>query len=149
MVIDSSSLISLARAGLLALLRQLPEPPTLLPAVWDEVVSAGKAGQHADAVAIESVFAEPPAGTTGRSAPVDDQVVQAAVDDGTLLANDLALGRRARNLGARWLRTADLIVLLAETGRASAADARAGIHALGSAGRITVELRDDYLRRLQ
>jgi hypothetical protein len=151
MVLDSSSLISLARAGLLQLIARLDEPRTIPDVVWREVVVEGRARQYPDAFAIEAVL-EPPSATPQTDAggeTVDEVVLQAAVIDGTLLANDLALGRRARNLGARWLRSADLIVLLAATGRAHLEEARAGIQALWSAGRITEALRDDYLRRLE
>jgi hypothetical protein len=62
-VIDSSSLISLARAGLLPLLRQPFVQPIILDAVRIETVDAGLAGSHPDAVAIEAATV---AGRSGR-----------------------------------------------------------------------------------
>lgn len=146
---DSSTLISLARSGLLPLLDRLQVDIVLLDVVWDEVVVAGQAGQYADAVAIAAVLER----YARRSAPsahtVDDAVLLAAAEDGTLVCNDLTLGRRARNLGTRWLRTADLIVLLHRSGEASRIEATAGIEALIGAGRVTAELGIEYLEALQ
>ena len=64
------------------------------------------------------------------------------------MANDLTLGRRARSLGARWIRSADLLVILTEAQRCTRDEARSGIESLWSAGRITERLRDEYLERL-
>lgn len=145
---DSSTLISLARAGLLGLLDRLPTRPRILDVVWDEVVVQGRTGQHADAFAIESMLETETRHTSPAVSTVDQAVLLAAVADGVLLANDLTLGRRARSLGARWLRTADLLVMLVEAGSLSPDDARNGIESLRSAGRITDSLRDEYLERL-
>ncbi len=68
--------------------------------------------------------------------------------DGFLATNDLALGRRARNVGVAWLRTADLVVLAARSGLSSSEEARNGIVALLAAGRITPQLANDYLEDL-
>ena len=144
MVVDSSSLISLARAGVLDVLDRLPQRPRILDVVWDEVVTAGRAGQHADAYAIHAVLGHEPRHPSADAPTIDHAVLLAAVSDGTLLANDLTLGRRARNLGARWLRTADLILLVHLAGWSTAEEASHGIAALWSAGRITDSLRDDY-----
>lgn len=148
MVVDSSSLISLARAGLLGLLGRLPERPHIVHAVWDEVVVKGKSGQHPDAYAIDAMLGAEPRAPNPTAPTVDQAVLQAAVADGILLANDLTLGRRARNLGARWLRTADLVMLLVHAGWCTPDEARASIESLWSAGRITDSLRDEYLERL-
>ncbi|MGI8983452.1 MAG: hypothetical protein ACR2HM_02780 [Acidimicrobiales bacterium] len=148
MVFDSSALISLARAGLLPLLARLPVDVVILDVVWDEVVETGRAGQHPDAWAIAEALGDrsrhraPPART------VDDAVVLAAADHGALACNDITLGRRARNLGARWLRTADLLVLLRRPGAATSAETRAGIESLYRSGRITDDLRLEYLEVL-
>jgi len=75
-------------------------------------------------------------------------VVTAAREVGTLVANDLALGRRARNLGVRWLRTADLVVLGVRTSVISDGEARDAIVALRDAGRLTPELAGEYLEVL-
>jgi hypothetical protein len=82
-------------------------------------------------------------------ARIDQLLLLAAAADGVLVANDRTLGRRARSLGARWLRSADLLVLLAATGSCSRQEVRDGIESLWSAGRITESLRDEYLERLR
>ncbi len=148
-VIDSSSLISLARSGQLAVLDRLPVPPRLLDVVWREVVDQGKAAQHADAFAIEAVLANRPIEAAPDAPTVDEAVLRAAVGERVLLTNDLTLGRRARNLGVRWLRTADLFVLLHRTNVCTSSEAQSGIDALWSAGRITAALRDEYLEVLR
>jgi hypothetical protein len=147
-VVDSSSLISLARSGLLHLLDRSLEQLQLLDVVWDEAVTAGKAGQYADAFALETSLGTRSQHSSGPAPTVDQAVLQAAAADGTLLANDLTLGRRARNLGARWLRTADFIVLLRHTGACTLEEARSSVESLWSAGRITESLRNDYLEVL-
>ena len=149
MIVDSSSLISLSRTGLLDVIGLLPEPPRILDVVWREVVDEGLAGQHADASAIDAALRSEPRQAAPVAPTIDQAVLLSAVADGTLLANDLALGRRARNLGARWIRTADLIVILQRTGRYTANHARNAIAALWSAGRITKSLRDQYLEALR
>jgi hypothetical protein len=54
--------------------------------------------------------------------------------------NVLALGRRAANLGVRWLRTADLVILCARAGKLDDDRAVAAPKALHSAGRMTESL---------
>lgn len=148
MVFDSSALISLARAGLLPLLARVPADVVVIDVVWDEVVQAGRAGQHPDAVAIADALGDRPPHIAPPARTVDDAVVLAAADDGVLACNDITLGRRARNLGARWLRTADLLVLLQRSGAATHAETLAGIESLYRAGRITDDLRREYLEVL-
>jgi rRNA-processing protein FCF1 len=144
-VFDSSTLISLARAGLLPLLARLPVDIVVLNVVWDEVVVAGRAGQHPDAVAIADALSDRAHSLAPPARTVDDAVVLAAADDGALVCNDITLGRRARNLGARWLRTADLLILLQRAGTMTGTETRAGIESLYRAGRITDDLRVEYL----
>jgi rRNA-processing protein FCF1 len=148
-VLDSSTLISLARSGLLHVLVRLPLEFVVLDVVWDEVVVAGRSGQHADALVIEQALT----GRERRKAPpaqtADEAVLLAAADDGVLACNDVTLGRRARNMGARWVRTADLLLLLVRSGSASEQEARGGVEALFNAGRITETLRDEYLEVLR
>ncbi|MGH9158253.1 MAG: hypothetical protein ACRD1K_21005 [Acidimicrobiales bacterium] len=148
MVFDSSTLISLARAGLLPLLPRLPVDIVILDVVWDEVVVAGRAGQHSDAVAIADTLGDRSRHASPAARTVDDAVVLAAADHGALACNDITLGRRARNLGALWLRTADLLMVLRRTGAATGAETRAAMESLRSAGRITDELRLEYLEAL-
>jgi hypothetical protein len=145
---DSSSLISLARAGLLGLLDRLPERPRILDVVWDEVVVKGKASQHPDAFVLEAALRTQPRDTSPNAPTIDQAVLEAATADGILVANDRTLGRRARSMGARWLRSADLLVLLASRRSCSRQEARNGVESLWSAGRITESLRDEYLERL-
>jgi rRNA-processing protein FCF1 len=148
-VLDSSTVISLARAGLLPVLSRLPVELVVLDVVWEEVVIAGRSGGHADAIAIEQALS----GRTRQDAPaartVDEAVLLAAIDDGALACNDATLGRRARNFGVRWVRTADLLVLLVRSGAAPTLDAAAGIEALFNASRISETMRDEYLEALE
>ncbi|MBM4246846.1 MAG: hypothetical protein FJ148_24145 [Deltaproteobacteria bacterium] len=149
-VIDASSLISFARAGLLDLLRRVPFDLVLLAEVRAEAVTSGLVSGHADAAAIEAATRplSVRASKAGSRRPVDAVVVEAATAAGLLIANDLALGRRARNLGAQWLRSADVVVLLADLGRIDRLLARAAVVALRDASRITPELAAAYLDRL-
>lgn len=147
-VLDTSSWISLARAGLLALLDRIPIQPVLLDVVQAEAVQAGLARQHPDAAAIASATAQLPVARTPHMDTIDAGVLAASRDVGTLVANDLALGRRAKNAGVRWLRTADLIVLGSQTGDLSQAEARRAVLALRTAGRISEGLAASYLEEL-
>lgn len=148
-VLDSSSLVSLARAGLLHLLPRLPVTPILLEPVWAEVVDAGRAGGHADALAVESVLSARPRREVDPGPSVDAQVLAAAVQVGLLVANDLALGRRARNLGVSWIRSADLLVFATRSGSLTLEAARDAIAALRDSGRITADLATSYLEELR
>lgn len=145
---DSSSLISLARSGLLPLLARLPLEPLILDVVAQESITEGLARGHADAAAIEAAIAGRALQESDRSVSIDTAVLTAARVAGTLVSNDLALGRRARNHGVRWLRTADLILLAFRTGSIAGPEARAGVLALRDALRITPELAADYLEDL-
>lgn len=148
MVVDTSTLISLARAGLLGVLDRSPLAIVLLDVVWQEAVVAGDAGGHADAAAIASALAGRERQPAPTAPTVDGAVLAAGRLDGFLATNDLALGRRARNVGVAWLRTADLVVLAARSGLSSSEEARNGIVALLAAGRITPQLANDYLEDL-
>ncbi|MDN5861333.1 MAG: hypothetical protein L0H84_22250, partial [Pseudonocardia sp.] len=59
------------------------------------------------------------------------------------------LGRRAANLGVRWLRTADLVSVCVRVGAMSVERGVAALHALHSAGRITETVRDEFLEELR
>jgi len=145
---DSSSLISLARSGLLQLLRRPLLKPIILDVVEEESVGAGLARGHPDAAAIEEAIVGCERRAGDRKVSADAAVLTAAREVGTLVANDLALGRRARNLGVRWLRTADLVVLGVRTSVISDGEARDAIVALRDAGRLTPELAVEYLEVL-
>ncbi|MGI9016961.1 MAG: Uma2 family endonuclease [Euzebya sp.] len=147
-VVDSSSLISLAWSGQLDLLRVMPLEVVIPPGVYAEVVTTALDRGHADAAAIETALQGAEVAVSASSGSVDDHVVAAAAVEGLVLTNDQVLGRRASNLGARWLRTADLVVLLHGTRAIEGARARAALIALQTAGRITTELRDAYLEEL-
>lgn len=147
-VIDSSSLISLAWAGRLSLLRVAPLHWVVLAVVHDEVVTAGLASGHADAAAIGAALDGFPLQATPTASSVDAAVVAAAAETGAVMANDVVIGRRASSLGASWLRTADLVAVLAGIGALATAAARESIVALHVAGRISGELRDAYLADL-
>lgn len=148
MVADSSSLISLARAGLLPVVARLPVTLIVLDRVWSETVAGGRAGGHPDALAIESVLGEYPRRRSRPAPTADAAVIEAAVEVGGLVANDLTLGRRARNLGVTWLRTVDLLVLAVRGGALTVAEGQDGVVALRDSGRITTELADHYLEVL-
>lgn len=147
-VIDTASLISLARAGHLGLLVALPVDLVVLDVVLGEAVTEGLAGGHADAAAIESALSDLAVVTAARTTTVDAAVLSAAVDVGMLLSSDLALGRRARSAGARWLRTADLVILVHRLGRLDVEQSRAAVDALLHSGRLAPELARTYLEEL-
>ena len=149
-VIDSSSWISLARAGLLDLLRAVAVEPVLLDVVHAEIVDEGRRGGHPDAAALTAAVAGVRVTTTtGRERAVDARVLDAAKDIGVLIANDLALGRRARSLGVAWIRSADVILLAVRSGSMSSREGLDGLRALEDTGRITSELAEAYREQLQ
>jgi hypothetical protein len=106
------------------------------------------AGGHADASAIEAALSGLPVTPAPAATSVDAAVLAAAVGAGTLLSNDLALGRGARNAGVRWFRTADLVVLAHRLRRLHLDDSRAVVQALRDSGRLTSNLAEDYLEEL-
>jgi rRNA-processing protein FCF1 len=148
-VLDSSTLISLAWAGLLQLLLDAPLDLVVPAEVVQETVDEGLDHGYADAAAIGAVVkalaTTDPAGTR----TVDEAVLTVGRQHGLLITNDLALGRRAANSSVRWLRTADLVVLCVRTGRISADQGGAAVRALRSAGRLTDELARTYLEELR
>ena len=149
-VIDSSSWISLARAGLLDLLRAVAVEPVLLDVVHAEIVDEGRRGGHPDTAALTAAVAGVRVTTTtGRERAVDARVLDAAQDIGVLIANDLALGRRARSLGVAWIRSADVILLAVRSGSVSSREGLDGLRALEDTGRITSELAEAYREQLQ
>ncbi len=113
-----------------------------------ETVASGLASGHPDAAAIEAAIAPLAGVETEPAGSVDQAVLAAALGVGTLVSNDLALGRRAANLGVRWLRTADLLILCVKTGTVSQDDARAVLNALHAAGRLTSALLTSYLEEI-
>ena len=147
-VIDTSSLISLAWAGQLDLLRALPLDVVVLDAGHPEGVVDGRARGYTDAGAIEQAIRVAERLVGSPHASVAEAVVVAGAAVGVVIANDQVLGRRSQNLGARWLRTADLVVLAERTGRIDHTRARGAIHALHAAGRITDQLKADYLAEI-
>lgn len=146
---DSSSWISLARAGLLGLLPRLPVTPVLLDVVWQEVVEAGLDAGHPDAALLNTALSGLPIVSTERTTSVIEAVVLAqSLAVGVLVSNDLPLGRRSRNLGVDWLRTADLLLLAQRSGRVSTIEARQAVTSLRSAARIDSTAEESYLRSL-
>jgi len=149
-VVDSSSWISLARAGLLNLLPAMPVEAVLLDVVHDEIVAQGRRGGHPDAAALSAVVADIPVVRTEHAKlAIDSVVLSASADAGVLVANDLALGRRARSLGVQWIRTADLIILATKSGSMTRPAGREALRALEASGRITPELAGAYLEQLR
>lgn len=148
-VVDSSTLISLAWAGQLDLLRLCPLELVVPIEVQRETVTEGLARGHADAAAIAEAVAALEAREAGEASSVDAAVLRLGQSVGTLVTNDVALGRRAANLGAGWLRTADLVVLCVRSGRIDADRGLAAVQALHSARRITADLLEAYAKELE
>lgn len=151
--VDSSTLISLAWAGQLELLSRAPIPLIVPHEVRQETVTEGLARGYPDAAAIEQAIKtipSPGAGSDrpGEPHPIDHAVLEAGRRHGALLTNDLALGRRAANLGIQWLRTADFVVLCVRTNAVGADRGIAALKALRNAGRITEDLLNAYLEDL-
>ncbi|MGH9041518.1 MAG: hypothetical protein ACRDZ3_14945 [Acidimicrobiia bacterium] len=122
----------------------------LLDVVWAETVAAGRAGGYADAAALEAAFAGHELVAAPAASHVDAAVLAAAVSGpGALVANDLALGRRARNLGVTWIRTADLAVIGVATGAFGADDGKAAIISLRDSGRMAGDLAAAYLEEME
>jgi hypothetical protein len=90
-----------------------------------------------------------PVERTAESPSADDRVLAAAADVGMLISSALAPGRRARNLGVAWLRTADVIVWMTGAGRISATAGAAAITALRDPGRLSGSLAESYLEDLR
>ncbi len=147
-VVDSSSLISLAWSGLLGVLSRSPLSLCILDVVREETVEQGIARGHPDASAIESAIVPFAVVRTAEAGNADRAVLEAAVEVGVLITNDVALGRRAANLGARWLRTADFVVLCVRTEKLTAQEGIAALDALRAAGRISESLLIDYRKEI-
>lgn len=147
-VLDSSSLISLAWAGALDLLDNLPVDLVVPAEVARETVEQGLSGGYADAAAIESAIKRLQVAEAVDADTVDDSVLAVSREHGVLITNDLTLGRRASNVGVRWLRTGDLLILGFRTGSVGQTRAVAVVRALRSSGRITEYLARAYLREL-
>lgn len=147
-VSDSSTLISLAWAGQLDLLQRCPLRLILPAEVRQETVADGLARGHPDAAAIEVAVAPLAAMAAPDLPTVDEAVLHLARSVGMLVTNGIALGRRAVNPGAGWLRTADLVVLCVRSGQVDSTRGRSAVHALFSAGRLTAELFEAYRKEL-
>ncbi|MQB02191.1 MAG: hypothetical protein GEU78_18395 [Actinobacteria bacterium] len=148
-VLDSSTLISLAWSGLLDMLRRCPLDLVVPSEVRQETVVEGLARGHPDAAAIEVAVAPLESVAAHETSSVDEAVLHLGRTVGLVCTNDVALGRRAANLGIGWLRTADLVVLCVRSGRISPERGSASLQALRSTGRITENLLDDYLKELK
>jgi rRNA-processing protein FCF1 len=143
-VVDTSTLISLAWAGCLRIVALSPLELVVPQAVEREAVTDGIAAGYPDASAIESAIKSLRILPAVPASNVDEAVLLAALAVGALVTNDVALGRRANNLGSRWLRTADLIVLCVRVERISADSGRNALSALHTAGRLSAKLLADY-----
>lgn len=148
-VLDASTLISLAWAGQLDLLRHCPLELVVPAEVQQETVTAGLTRGHSDAAAIETAIAPLESQPPGAAGSADAAVLHLSRSMGTLITNDVALGRRAANLGAGWLRTADLVVLCVRSDRIASERGLAALQSLYSAGRITADLLDAYRKELE
>jgi rRNA-processing protein FCF1 len=139
----------LARAGLLEILQAASVEPVLVDVVRAEIVDEGRQGGHPDAAALSAAVAGVASTSTGARATADARVLEAAQAIGLLVANDLALGRRARSLGVAWIRTADLILIAVKNGSVSMLDGGRALSALVASGRVTPELADAYREQLR
>lgn len=146
--VDSATLISLTWSGQLGLLSRAPIELVIPAEVHQETVVDGLDRGYPDAAAIELAIKEVPTAEAGGAVSVDEAVLQTGQAHGALLTNDLALGRRAANLGVNWLRTGDLVVLCVRTARLDAKGGAAALRALHGAGRLTDDLLDSYLGEL-
>ncbi len=146
--VDSSTLISLAWSGQLELLDRVPLRMVIPAAVRRETVEEGLERGYPDAAAIERAIAGLFVTEGAVAATVDAAVLEAGRAQGVLLTNDVALGRRAANLGVRWLRTADLVMLCVRSGSIGPERGIAAVRALCSAGRLTEDLLHAYLEEL-
>jgi rRNA-processing protein FCF1 len=147
-VVDSSTLISLAWAGVLDLLACSPLDLIVPADVRQETIAEGLARGHADATAIEGAVRTLESRPNVEGGTVDERVLHLSREVGLLITNDVALGRRAANLGAGWLRTADLVVLCVRSGRVTTRRGRAALQALHDSGRITLALLEAYREEL-
>ena len=147
-VVDASSLISLAWSGALWLIAKAPVDLHLPTPVRDEVVVTGLARGYADAATIQANIEDLPLVDVEVASTVDAAVLEASTNVGALVCNDIALGRRASNLGVVWLRTADLVVLTVRSRSVPKARGRDVLTALRDAGRITDELLTEYAEEL-
>lgn len=148
-VIDSSTLISLAWAGQLGLLQRCPLRLVVPAEVRRETVTEGLARGHPDAAAIDVAVAALASMAAPDAQSVDEAVLYLGRAVGMLVTNDVALGRRAANLGAGWLRTADLVVLCVRSGEVDVTRGLAAIHALFGAGRLTADLLEAYRKEFE
>jgi predicted nucleic acid-binding protein len=146
--VDSSTLISLAWSGQLELLDRVPLRVVIPAAVRRETVEEGLEWGYPDAAAIERAIAALPVTEGAVAVTVDAAVLEAGRAQGVLLTNDVALGRRAANLGVHWLRTADLVMLCVRSGSIGPERGIAAVRALRSAGRLTEDLLHAYLEEL-
>jgi hypothetical protein len=149
-VVDSSTLISLSWAGGLDLLTPGHCPLDLVVPVevHEETVDEGLARGYPDAAAIADAVSGATITPRVDASSVDHAVLLVAKEYGLLLTNDVALGRRAANIGVRWLRTADLVLLGVRTERVIERRATAVLYGLHNAGRLTTALFEDYLKEL-
>jgi len=148
-VLDSSSLISLAWAGLLDLLETAPVDFVVPAEVVGETVDEGLSQGYPDAAAIDAAIKALTIAERVGASTADDAVLAVGRRLGLLITNDLTLGRRATNVGVRWLRTADLVVLCVRTDRISPLRGVAAVRALRSAGRLTDRLARAYVEELR
>lgn len=146
-VVDSSTLISLARSGNVGLLAESCLDFAIPDVVWDETVITGVAAGYRDAGVIEKRLADRPRLPSIQTG--DAGVLEAAVGADALVCDDIALGRRARSLGIRWLRTPDLVLLVVRLGEIDASEGRSSMIALREAGRLDDATARSYLGELE
>jgi hypothetical protein len=145
-VVDSSTLISLARSGNVGLLAGSRLDFVIPEVAWDEAVIVGVAAGYQDAGVIAERLAHLPRRPSQQTG--DAGVLEAAAGADALVCDGIALGRRARSLGTAWLRTSDLVVLLVRLGEMDASAGRSSVIALREAGRLDDATARSYVGEL-
>ncbi|MEW6581452.1 MAG: hypothetical protein AB1416_01655 [Actinomycetota bacterium] len=145
-VVDSSTLISLARSGNVDLLLESPLGVVIPDVAWQETVEVGRAAGDDDARVVEERLSH--LERRASASDGDAGVLEVARGSDGLVCDDIVLGRRARSLGVRWLRTPDLVLLLVRCGRISRSRGQGAITALREAGRLHEANALSYLKEL-
>lgn len=147
-VIDSSSLVSLIKAGLEVFLKRGGKVFFTVPEVFEEVVAEGLRRGSLDAVAARKLFDDGTIKIEGlrKSRNVDENVVELAVRTGSVvLANDTKLARKALARGAGTLSSAAFCALLFESRLISSAEFKEAVRSLVEKRRLSADNAEKFL----
>jgi hypothetical protein len=155
LVVDSSSLVTLARCGAVGLLELWPNPVVTVQEVYRETVEVGSSKGYADAAAIREAFGlgriaiRPVAGDerTGGMGAVDWLVLQLAQETpgSEILANDHPLLRKAEQRGLPAFYTAEFVWELGRMGRLRPVRRDALLRDFVAEGRYTEDFMNAFL----